>query len=68
MNNLGSYYFSKGDKMFRKPILGNVNPTKRWKEAIERAKLREQLEKDLDEFNEKNRHDKILGQKWGTRK
>lgn len=50
------------------PILGNVNPAKRWKEMVERAKAKKEIEKTLDEINEKNRHDKILGQKWGTRK
>ena len=50
------------------PILGNVNPKKRWKDAIERAKLRKELEKNLDELNEKNRHEKILGQKWNLKK
>lgn len=50
------------------PILGNVNPKKRWKDAIERARFRKKLEKDLEKFNEENSHEKILGQKWNLKK
>ena len=54
--------------MFDTPILGNVNPNKRWKDAIERAKLRKELEDNLKNLNEENRHEKILGQKWNLKK
>lgn len=51
--------------MKRKPLLGNVKPKKLTPEEEE---MRQRCIKDIHELYQKNKRQRILGQRWGIRK